>query len=123
MIRKVFLTFLLLSVAMPVFLEVNVSGEPTKHGFDIRGLKTAISTIRSFKNLSVKGLMTIAPFTDNEQVVRRVFKKLRHLADKFSLDASMGMSNDWRIAVQEGADVIRIGGRIFMSHEEKTRSK
>ena len=57
--------------------------------------------------------MTMAPHTENPDEIRQVFKKLRELADHYGLKTSMGMSSDWKIAVEEGADIIRIGGRIF----------
>ena len=100
-------------VGLSIFLEVNVSGEESKHGFSPEQLEQSFDLLKSLKFLKIKGLMTMAPHTENPDEIRQVFKKLRELADHYGLKTSMGMSSDWRIAVEEGADIIRIGGRIF----------
>lgn len=98
---------------LPVFLEVNISAEESKHGFSIQEINDVLRRIQQLKNLTIKGLMTMAPHTDNHREIRSVFRKLRELADKYNLKTSMGMSHDWQIAVNEGADIIRIGSLIF----------
>ena len=73
------------------------------------------------KNINIKGLMTMAPFTDDEALVRGVFKRLREIKDKLNseyfdgklTELSMGMTNDYKIALEEGATLVRIGRKIF----------
>ncbi|MBM3283936.1 YggS family pyridoxal phosphate-dependent enzyme [Candidatus Gottesmanbacteria bacterium] len=100
---------------MPIFLEINVSGETNKHGFGVEELDRAILEVKSLKFLRLTGLMTMAPWVTNPEEVRPVFRTLRQLANRYGLLTSMGMSNDWKVAVKEGADMIRIGGKIFRS--------
>lgn len=98
---------------MGIFLEVNVSGEKTKQGISPEELEEVIKELKLLKNLKLKGLMTMAPLTDDMKKVRPVFRKLRKLADRHNLLTSMGMSNDWQVAIEEGADMLRIGSRVF----------
>lgn len=98
---------------MPVFLEVNVSGEETKRGVKVEEVNKVIATMKQCNNLTTRGLMTMAPHFDNPEKTRPVFRQLKQLADKYNLLTSMGMSNDWKEAVEEGSDMIRIGSRIF----------
>ncbi len=98
---------------MPIFLEVNVSGEETKYGFKMNEIDNAILTMKQLSNLTVKGLMTMAPYGGDLEEIRGIYRKLKELADRYKLQTSMGMSHDWKIAVEEGADMIRIGSRIF----------
>ena len=98
---------------VPVFLEVNVSKEAIKHGISTDRLDEAIMSIKEKKSLKLRGLMTMAPYSDDPEDARRFFKKLKESADKYELKTSMGMSNDWREAVAEGSDYLRIGSGIF----------
>ena len=98
---------------MTVFWEVNVSGEESKHGVRVDQVDLSLRSLRLLKSLKLEGLMTIAPFYDDPERTRPVFRVLKLLADKHNLKTSMGMSNDWKQAVEEGADIIRIGSRIF----------
>lgn len=98
---------------MEIFLEVNVSDEESKHGFGVEEIERAIAEIRQLKAIKVKGLMTMAPWVDDSQETRPIFRKLKQIADRYRLLTSMGMSSDWRVAVEEGSDMIRIGRRIF----------
>lgn len=98
---------------MPVYLEVNISGESTKHGFKPEELEQTILTMKQWNNVTIKGFMTMAPHTENQEEIRLVFRKLRDLADHYNLKTSMGMSNDWKIAVKEGSDMVRVGSVIF----------
>ena len=93
---------------MPVFLEVNISGEEAKHGFQEKNLNKVIEEIGRLGSLELKGLMTMAPYTKNMNRVRPVFKKLKQFADKYRLATSMGMSNDWRVAIEEGTGYLII---------------
>ncbi len=101
------------SSTFPIFLEVNVSKERTKHGFSPEELDKAVKEIKLLKSLKLKGLMTMAPIVANPEEVRPVFRTLKKLADKNGLKTSMGMSSDWQVAVEEGADMIRVGRKIF----------
>jgi len=102
-----------------ILIEVNISGEETKHGLDSHQAQTLIHNLQAYQNIRVIGLMTMAPFTDNEQVIRETFKGLRLLRDRLQLqfplikELSMGMTNDYRIAIEEGATLLRIGSAIF----------
>ena len=99
---------------VPVLLEVNVSGEETKGGFPANGLAEALAEISKLPNLSLRGLMTIAPWADDPEEVRPVFRKLRELRDSLGLEhLSMGMSDDFETAVEEGATMVRLGRIIF----------
>jgi PLP dependent protein len=99
---------------LPVLVQVNVSGEDTKSGFSIDQVNMAINEMSHLPHLDIKGLMTIAPWTDNEEEVRSVFRTLRQLRDKLGLEhLSMGMTDDYEIAIEEGATIVRIGRAIF----------
>jgi pyridoxal phosphate enzyme (YggS family) len=99
--------------SMPICLEINVSGEVTKHGFKPEEVGEMIIAMKQYSNLTVKGLMTMAPNTGNIDKIRSVFRKLKEQATKYSLMTSMGMSYDWRIAIEEGSNMVRIGSAIF----------
>jgi len=99
---------------LPVLLEVNVSGEATKGGFSVDETAMAVEKIRLLPNLKVIGLMTIAPLVADPEEVRPVFRKLRELRDFLGLEhLSMGMTDDFEVAVEEGATMLRIGRAIF----------
>lgn len=99
---------------LPVLIEVNVSGEESKHGFTAEALPQALDRMRSIPTLRVDGLMTMAPFFDNAEQTRPIFAELRALADRFGLKrVSMGMSNDFEIAIEEGSTEVRIGTALF----------
>ncbi len=104
---------------LPVLLQVNVSGESSKSGFPPAEVEQALHMISSLPNLKVKGLMTIAPLVDNAEDVRPLFRQLRRLRDSLSLEhLSMGMSNDFEVAIEEGATMVRIGRAIFGERQE-----
>ena len=99
---------------LPVLIQVNVSGENTKSGFSVDEVNAAISEMNHLSHLDIKGLMTIAPWTDNTEEIRSVFRTLRELRDKLGLEhLSMGMTDDYEIAIEEGATIVRIGRAIF----------
>jgi hypothetical protein len=99
---------------LPVLLEVNVSGEATKGGFSIVETEAAVKAIKQLHNLKMLGLMTVAPFVADPEEVRTVFRKLRELRDSLGLEhLSMGMTDDFEVAVEEGATMLRIGRAIF----------
>ncbi|SMQ70235.1 hypothetical protein SAMN05444673_1910 [Bacillus sp. OV166] len=99
-------------------VQVNVSGEESKHGLTPEDAIVFIESLRKFERISVEGLMTMAPLTDDEDQIRECFRKLRELRDQvqaLNLDyapcteLSMGMSNDYVIAIEEGSTMVRIG--------------
>jgi len=99
---------------VPILLQVNVAGENTKSGFSLKSIIPAFDVVSQLPNIEIKGLMTIAPDVDNPEEVRPVFRKLKLLADAFHLEhISMGMTNDFEIAIEEGATMVRIGRAIF----------
>ena len=105
---------------LPILLEVNVSGEASKGGFSVDELETALEAISCLPRLEVKGLMTIAPMVGDAEEVRPVFKKLCSLRDSLGLEhLSMGMTDDFEVAVEEGATLVRIGRAIFGERETK----
>lgn len=103
---------------MKCLVQVNVSQEESKHGLDPEHVIDFIKSLSPFENLVVAGLMTMAPYTEDEQVLRRCFRTLRMLRDQVQAcqlgfapctELSMGMSNDYPIAIEEGATMVRIG--------------
>jgi PLP dependent protein len=98
----------------PVLLQVNVAGEMNKGGFSLGDIENTLNNTPILKALTVKGLMTVAPLVDDPEEVRPIFRKLRQLRDRFGLEhLSMGMSNDFEVAIEEGATMVRIGRAIF----------
>ncbi len=99
---------------LPVLLQVNISGEVTKRGFSEVEILASVEQIRQLPNLKVIGLMTIAPLVTDPEEVRPVFRRLRELRDILGLEhLSMGMTDDFEVAVEEGATMLRIGRAIF----------
>ena len=99
---------------LPILLEVNVSGEESKSGVSPEELPLLLDHVNAQLHLKALGLLTMAPFTDNWAVVRPVFAALRELADAHGLPVrSMGMSNDFELAIEEGATEVRIGTSLF----------
>ena len=100
------------------FVQVNVAKEDSKHGLDIEEVCAFIEQLKAYPNIQVVGLMTMAPFTEDEYVLRHTFKRLKQLqleiqhkneAHAPCTELSMGMSNDYTIAIEEGATFVRIG--------------
>ena len=105
---------------MPVLLEVNVSGEGSKHGFMPDAAIMAIDTFAKLPQLELHGLMTMAPFTRQPESSRPHFQKLCEVKiaceDKLGAplpELSMGMSSDYEIAIEEGATIVRLGTALF----------
>lgn len=109
-----------------ILIEVNISGEESKYGLQPQELPGLIRSALGFNNIRICGLMTMAPLCEDEILIRQVFKSLRMLRDKTVKEISdhsdnltlrelsMGMSNDYKIAIEEGATMIRIGSLIFL---------
>ena len=110
-----------LGKVMPVLLEVNVSGEATKFGFTPDDMHAALPEIARLPGLRVVGLMTIAPHVEDPEDARPVFRRLRELRDEAQAkhpelpltELSMGMTNDFEVAIEEGATFVRVGRAIF----------
>lgn len=117
---------------LPYFLEVNLSGEMSKSGLDVSDwensatqqaeLRTVVQQVSSLPNLSLVGLMTMAPWDAEEHIIRSVFRRTRQLAEWMHselpeisqpLHLSMGMTDDFAIAIEEGATHIRVGRALF----------
>ncbi len=97
-----------------VLLEVNVSGETTKHGIVPGDLSEILGKVQLFKHLEVTGLMTMAPVVSDIEETRPVFAGLRELARAHGLERiSMGMSGDFEVAIEEGATEVRVGSALF----------
>jgi len=102
------------SAPVPIFLEVNVANEPSKSGFGVAALSDALPAARRLPNLEIRGLMTVAPIVDRSEDVRPVFRDLREMAHGLGLAGlSMGMTNDYEVAIEEGATHVRVGRAIF----------
>ncbi len=111
-----------------ILIEVNTSDEKSKFGVKPNCAINFISEISHLKNIQINGLMTIGPFTDNPENSRPAFKKLRALMDEANnlkltteplIHLSMGMSHDFKIAIEEGATILRIGTAIFGKRTKK----
>ncbi len=116
-----------------ILLEVNVSKEETKTGFYVEDVFDACCKIAKFSNVHIKGLMTVAPFVANPEENRAIFRDLRHLfvdiqskkVDNIRMaELSMGMTNDFEVAIEEGATMVRVGTAIFgvRDYGQKTMS-
>jgi hypothetical protein len=113
-------------IKINTLVQVNVSGEETKSGVSPEKLKSFLEYLKTKDNIKVMGLMTMAPHTDNEQVLRKVFRELKNLKEKMNeelyksevlVELSMGMSNDYEMAIEEGATIIRVGSSIFGEYD------
>jgi pyridoxal phosphate enzyme (YggS family) len=99
---------------LPVLLEVNAAGEASKFGFSSGEVAAAAQAIAHLPRLDLRGLMTVAPFVNDPETVRPVFRELRRLRDALGLrELSMGMTDDFEVAIEEGATLVRIGRAIF----------
>jgi len=103
------------------FIQINVSGEESKHGLQPEDTVEFIRQLEAYENIEVVGLMTMAPHTDDEEVLRTCFRRLRSLKEEVEgmglkhapcHELSMGMSNDFKIAIEEGATFVRIGSAL-----------
>lgn len=104
-----------------VLLEINIAGEESKEGYELENLYEDLPEMLKLKNINIIGLMTMAPFVDDEPLVRGVFRRLREIKDELNnkyfegklTELSMGMTNDYKIALEEGATLIRVGRKIY----------
>ncbi|WP_437192455.1 YggS family pyridoxal phosphate-dependent enzyme [Planctomicrobium sp. SH527] len=113
-----------LGIRPEVLLQVNVSGEESKGGFHPDDVQASLERWSTGSAVRIVGLMTMAPLTEDESIVRASFQGLRELRDRLTTEAvplphlSMGMSGDFEIAIEEGATLIRVGSAIFDGCEE-----
>ena len=107
---------------VPILIEVNVAEEDTKYGVSVEETLPLIEEIMKLPNIQIKGLMTIAPYVANPEENRMIFRKLKELSvdikaknmNNVIMDIlSMGMTNDYQVAVEEGATMVRVGTGIF----------
>lgn len=110
-----------LELRIPILLQVNVSGEESKEGITPEETPTLARQIATLPQLEVQGLMTIAPLVQNPEEVRPVFRRLHELRDRLRDEVaecswqhlSMGMTDDYCVAIEEGATIVRVGRAIF----------
>ena len=107
---------------LPVLIEINTSEEDSKTGVPLDDVSYIADAVLDCKNLRLEGFMTMAPFTQNESLVRKSFAKLRQITEEFRVKTglplptlSMGMSSDFRLAILEGSTLVRIGTALFGS--------
>ena len=105
---------------LPVLLQVNVDRDPAKEGFDPEALEAALSDLVSLPGLKVQGLMTVGRMVDKAEEARTTFASLRRLSERLRSveprlgpQLSMGMSDDFEVAVEEGATMVRVGRALF----------
>lgn len=109
---------------LPVLLEVNVAGEASKSGFAVEDVVDAAGRVTRLEHLRPEGLMTVAPLVEDPEAVRPVFRRLRELRDQLREvtpggtsggwdELSMGMSDDFELAIEEGATLVRLGRALF----------
>jgi len=115
-----------------IFIQVNMAGEEQKFGVAPQGVFDLLTQITELKSINVIGLMAMGPLTEDRDAIRDCFKKTKELyqeiAQRFARATnikmkflSMGMSDDYDIAIEEGANMVRIGSAIFMKDEEKAK--
>lgn len=110
-----------------ILIEINTSQEETKQGLTLEKAVDIILQIKEFKNLKIKGLMTMAPYTNDVQQIRKSFSTLKRKFDEICIDMdknefnilSMGMSSDFEIAIEEGSTLVRVGTGIFGQRRRK----
>jgi hypothetical protein len=108
-------------VRVPVLVQVNASGEDTKSGVAVEEATDMVAKIVEMPTLVVRGLMTMAPFTDEASILRSTFRRTREAFDRCAAAVpgfearhlSMGMSNDFEIAIEEGSNMVRLGTILF----------
>jgi len=107
---------------MPVLIQVNLGGEVSKTGFGREGLQAGLTMIAGLAGLRVMGLMTIGPYFEDPEGTRPLFREMKALRDEAASWGmpgvemrylSMGMSHDFTVAIEEGADFVRVGSAIF----------
>jgi pyridoxal phosphate enzyme (YggS family) len=105
---------------LPIYMEVNVDGDPAKAGFSPTTLQNDLAELAALPNLELAGLMTVGRLVDSAEQARPTFRRLRELSDQLRRSdpqlgggLSMGMSADFEVAIEEGSTVVRIGSALF----------
>ena len=107
---------------MDILIQLNISEEDSKFGIDIESLKQMLYEISELSNIRILGLMTMAPYYDDPEDCRWIFRKMKDIFDELKYNKynnvqmkylSMGMTNDYMIAIEEGANIVRIGTGIY----------
>ncbi|MFK4786186.1 YggS family pyridoxal phosphate-dependent enzyme [Fusobacterium sp. MFO224] len=104
-----------------VLIEINLSGEESKEGYNEQEFYKELPKLMKLENIKIKGLMTMAPNVDDEEKIRASFRKLKEIKDDLNekyfkgtlSELSMGMSHDYKIALEEGATIIRVGSKLY----------
>ncbi len=115
-------------VKTPILIQFNVAKEPQKYGFYVEDLEEIMTSVKECPHVVLKGIMGMAPHTDDVAIQRQVFRKLKEIYDKIkhnyelsnmAMDTlSMGMSEDYPVAVEEGSTTVRIGRKLFTGEEQ-----
>lgn len=112
---------------MPILLEVNLAGEASKYGYAPEQILADLPKINALSKLEIHGLMTIPPYTTDENRLRPIFRRMRELKEQCEQilgaplpQLSMGMSGDFEIAIEEGATMVRVGTALFGPRPKKT---
>lgn len=112
-------------LSVNVLLQVNISMEETKFGIRLQDFENLLKQVSSLQHIQVKGLMTMAPLTDREEKIRAAFRGLATLKDSWArkgyanlTSLSMGMTHDYEMAIEEGANLLRIGTAIFGARQD-----
>ena len=104
------------------YVEVNIGGEAQKHGLAPSDVAPILEAARQSEAVELRGLMTVAPQADDPEDLRTLFRELATLAAAHGLDGlSMGMTDDFEVAIEEGATVVRVGRAIFGPRQERAR--
>jgi len=119
------------NITANVLIELNIGEEESKFGIGEESVYEFVKLMEQFENIKILGLMTVAPFSENPEDIRWVFKKMKEIFNKISgmklkntemKILSMGMTNDFEIAIEEGANMVRIGTAIFGARKYKEHS-
>lgn len=108
---------------IPVLIEINAAGDENKYGIKAEHSEEFLKKLLNLKHLDIKGLMTVLPYLDNPEDLRPYFKKMKKLFDNLSKniieldELSMGMTNDYETAIEEGATIVRVGTALFGKRE------
>ncbi|WKY46376.1 YggS family pyridoxal phosphate-dependent enzyme [Eubacteriaceae bacterium ES3] len=114
-------------VVTDVLLQLNLAEEESKYGFAITELNQVLESVTGFDAIQVRGLMAMGPHTENNEEIQKIFVELKQIYDKIKEHSqeknikmevlSMGMTDDYKIAIKEGSTLVRIGRKIFSSEE------
>ena len=116
LLRKIHYAALDRDETQNIFLQVNTSGEKEKFGMPPNEVESLLTTMKNlpYDNVEFVGLMTMAPLTEDQEIIRKCFQDLYDIKEHLNLHhLSMGMSNDFKIAIEEGSTILRIGRKLF----------